>query len=173
MEQPVFMFNSNSMDSPPGRGIGESNPANKVFAELAAIPNWRRVLSNFYPSDFVLDDLNWHSVEHYFHAQKFKDSHPDYYLEFAIDSGSVLSKSEGATVKHAGRKIKMSRVECAAWDRISQDVLKRAQYAKFTQNEFCKRVLIATRGAILTHKASRFSPLVVEFDLMTLRDELV
>ena len=65
---------------------------------LEKIKDWRKVLSNMHynGADYVerveggeiqplfeLDGLKWASVEHYYHANKFKKNNPDYYKKFS------------------------------------------------------------------------------------------
>ena len=120
----VFMFYSKSADKNPGKGNGETIPAEKIieFNELAKMKNWRKTLSNFYMKPkrdgevqhlFELDGLKWSSVEHYYHANKFKKNNPEYYRLFSIDSGSHIiddpKKALGAggkTGKIAGKKFR-------------------------------------------------------------------
>ena len=64
----------------------------KEFAELASMVGWRKVLSNFYMAPFKLDNRTWNSVEHYYHANKFKKSHPEFYQLFTVESDSDISK---------------------------------------------------------------------------------
>lgn len=137
------------------------------------------MLSNFFVPRlygvplFKLDGYHWYSVEHYFHAQKFRLSHPKFCSEFAWESGSELSRSFGPVVKKAGRRYPMTSEEVLLWNEGgSRAALIRAQEAKFRQNPELKKVLLLTRGAILKHRASRFSPLVNESDLMALREKL-
>jgi len=61
----IFQFYSKSMDAKPGKGRGEKIPGKDIlkFADLAAIPNWRKILSNFYKGAFRLDGKMWQSVE--------------------------------------------------------------------------------------------------------------
>src|SRR5262245_40106578 len=102
-EDAVFLFHSRSADAPPGQGVGESLrlPAS-TFAELAAVPHWSKVLSNFAPANFSLDSLTWRSVEHFFQASKYVRVAPDYYRSFSLDSGSALAQGDGADAKRAG-----------------------------------------------------------------------
>lgn len=176
----VLMFFSRSTDSLPGLGIDESihNCNRSKYEELAKIPHWRRVLSNFYTRDgdahlFVLDGLHWRSVEHYFQAAKFVSINPQYYASFALESGSPLSRADGPVAKKAGREIKLTPNEVADWDARKDVALARAREAKFTQNQDCKRILILTDGALLTHRASVRSPICYETALMDLRKKLL
>lgn len=175
-----IMFYSRSAHAKVGCGCDEIlHPSEwEKYNTLNTISHWRRTLSNFYSrSDmqplFELDDRKWFSVEHYFHAQKFKDSHPEFYEQFAMGSKSILSTAEGPAVKKAGRTYKMSEERRAQWDGgESAEVLRRANEAKYRQNPDCKKILLLTNNAILKHRPSRFGKLVIEHDLMTLRDKL-
>ena len=122
------MFYSKSSNKTPGKGKGEIISDDRMieFNELAKLGSWRKVLSNFYMKPkidgevvplFELDGLKWASVEHYYHANKFKKNHPDYYRLFAIDSGSQImddpKKALGAggkTGKVSGKKFRPKNV---------------------------------------------------------------
>ena len=63
------------------------------FVELGKINGWRKQLSNFYTKTdkdkkieplFELDGYKWASVEHYYHANKFKKNNLDYYKAFQL-----------------------------------------------------------------------------------------
>ena len=74
--------------------------------------NWRRVLSNMYVKTdeagkveplFKLDGKNWASVEHYYHANKFKKNNPDFYNVFSMDSKSVICKDPKMALGAGGK----------------------------------------------------------------------
>lgn len=181
----VFQFYSKSNDKPlPGKGAGETVPKDmiKKFSELSKIPSWRRKLSNFWESEFVLNDHKWLTVEHYYQGSKFKNGNNKYYLEFSLDSGSILSK-DPIRAKAAGSKtgkngktmirpsdIKMDE-DFFTSDR-SIEMMNRAQLAKFTQSEELKDMLIKTQNAKLVHFQRGSEP--VEFtNLMKIRNDLI
>lgn len=169
------MFRYNAPDVSPGTFVDEYiDPADSIlYNELSQKSDWRKKLSNFYfrQNQFALDGYTWNSVEHYFHAQKFKDTHPAYYVQFTAESLSPLSTMVGAMVKRAGRKCQLGPEELRKWDGgESASALRRAQAAKFGQNYDLQQILLLTKGAKLVHRATPRSPLVVEADLMTLRD---
>ena len=75
-----FFFYSKSADAPPGKGGGKNTRFKELlqtktdYTELSKIENWRRALSNFYVAPFILDGNEWNSVEHFFHAVKFRNN---------------------------------------------------------------------------------------------------
>ncbi|MBN20775.1 MAG: hypothetical protein CL678_05740 [Bdellovibrionaceae bacterium] len=195
----VFVFYSKSADKPPGKGTGEKIPADKLleFSELAKIKNWRRILSNFYtkPKEkekvqplFKLDGLKWASVEHYFHGNKFKKNNRDYYKLFSINSGSQImddpKKALGAggkTGRVGGKKFRPRSIvidEDFYDGNNRENVMERAQQAKYEQDELSKKVLLATKNAKLIHYVASRKPKdqrpppVVFYDTMRIRNKL-
>jgi len=172
----VLMYHSRSADVPPGEGASESRaPGAAPLTELAAIPHWRRRLSNFAEAPFTLDGLRWRSVEHCFHAAKFRDRAPDYYRRFAMNSGSELSAALGGAVKRAGgrRGRPMPPEDRALWEREKSAHLERALYARFNQSPADRALLLATGDATLTHRPARARYVRREVELMRVRARLV
>ena len=194
-----LVFYSKSADKPPGKGTGEKIPADKLleFSELAKIKNWRRILSNFYtkPKEkekvqplFKLDGLKWASVEHYFHGNKFKKNNRDYYKLFSINSGSQImddpKKALGAggkTGRVAGKKFRPRSIvidEDFYDGNNRENIMERAQQAKYEQDELSKKVLLATKTAKLIHYVASRKPKdqrpppVVFYDTMRIRNKL-
>ena len=176
----VFQFYSKSNGKPlPGKGSGETIPPEKVkdFAELSKIKEWRKKLSNFWTENSIkLDGLTWLSVEHYYQANKFKIGNPEFYKLFAMESNSDISK-EPELAKAAGsktgkkgtqqlrdKKILMDK----EFDKNSRVIMEKAMYAKFTQHEELKKLLLETKNAKLVHFVRASPPQVFE-DLMNVR----
>lgn len=179
----VFQFYSRSRDKPPGRGAGEKiDPADSMkYAALAAIPEWRRLLSNFAETPFELDGHKWGSVEAYYQGSKFKEGNPDFYLKFSLDSGSEISKDPvlakaagGKTGKSKGRQVRPKSVKVDPnffEGGRAKTAMYRGQFAKYSQNANARAALLATGDAKLQHYA-RGQPPVVFYDTMKIREQL-
>ncbi|APR86492.1 Hypothetical protein A7982_11841 [Minicystis rosea] len=171
----VFLFHSRSKDAPPGRGVGEEiHVPDETYSELARHRDWRRKLSNFAESPFTMDGLTWRSVEHAFQAAKFMTVDPGYYRSFSIESGSALGAALGAEVRSAGGKRgrPLGPADLAHWEKVKHDVMARALYAKFSQNEASRIILLATGLAKLTHRPLRAAHTQVEMGMMDVRRRL-
>ena len=179
----VFQFYSKSRDMKPGKGAGEKINVEDMskFSELAEMKNWRKVLSNFYEGEFELDGLRWLSVEHFYHASKFKKSEPNFYKLFSLDSKSDISKlpamakgAGGKTGKFKGKQIRPKKITMDD-DFFSsgenEKAMYRGQMAKYKQNKEAKDVLMATKDAKLQHFLRGQKPIVF-YDTMKIREVL-
>ena len=180
----VFQFYSRSANVAPGKGAGEKIKAGEQskYAELASIPNWRHRLSNFFIESFELDGHTWSSVEHYYQASKFKENNEEFYLTFALDMNPegelainpALAKGAGGkTGKFKGKRVRPAdvKIDPNFFSGRHKQEMKRAQHAKFTQNEDLTVLLLATHDAKLQHFV-RASPPVVFTELMEIRSEI-
>ena len=184
-ENTVFQFYSKSSGKPaPGKGSGEKIPKEDghLYRELQGIPDWRKVLSNFWIGSFELDGHQWNSVEHFYHASKFKQTNPEFYLQFSLDVGKgELSKEPamakgagGKTGKFKGKQIRPKEVTMDAdffTSKRNELEMERGQQAKYEQNPIAKRVLLGTSIAKLQHFV-RGAPPIVFYDTMRVRNKL-
>jgi len=172
----VFVFSDTSDPRRlPGKGSGEKIAIDMVkqFSQLAAIPNWRRKLDNMWIQPFLMDGHKWNSVEHYYQAAKFKGT-PEFYLSFAEESGTDLSKdpekakaASSTKGKLKGEQIRPINVQKdAEYKKYKERTMNEALYAKFTQNEDLKELLKETKKAKLMHykkgkEAELAEPLII------------
>lgn len=98
-----------------------------------------KCLSNFYDSSFILDSVIWKTSEHYYHAKKFT-SYPKYYDLIKNAATPYEAKSLGKSKKY---------IFDPNWKAIKQDIMFDACYAKFSQNEDIKNILLSTGDKIL------------------------
>jgi N-glycosidase YbiA len=91
-------------------------------------------LSNFFPSRFSIDSVEWPSVEHYFQAMKFP-THPKWQDEIRIADSPAIAKRLGST-----RAVPIRE----DWDAVRKTVMITALRAKFDADASLKRSLLAT-----------------------------
>ena len=173
-----LMFCSNSADAKIGRGKGETVINPKDYTELGLIKDWRKALSNFYIAPFRLDDNEWNSVEHFFHAVKFRNNkiaskNYEFYKTFTVNGEKPWSKNaKFATQAGKAGRISIRNDKKYVYDgiidgdKIPQNVQMRQDFytskvdsrvqkiaflAKFTQHDDLKRLLLSTGDAELWH----------------------
>lgn len=176
-----LVFYKSSADKIPGKGPNEklSKDVLREFSQLASIKNWRKKLDDSWISQFVLDDHQWNSVEHYYQASKFKGT-PEFYLSFTAESGTKLSK-DPELAKAAGSNSGKYKSEIIRPKEVSMDsdlsgkqkqkALEDALEAKFTQNEEMRQLLKETKNAKLMRFKKSKDPELSE-SLIFLRDKL-
>ena len=180
----VFQFYNKSNDKPlPGKGNGEKIPIEliKDFSQLTEIKDWRRKLNNEYVAPFELDGHKWKTVEHYYQANKFKNTNKEFYLLFTRDSGSKISEDvELAKIagsksgKHKGETLrgKDIKIDPEFYGGQEESLLENAIYAKFNQDKTdLKQALIQTKKAKLQHYKKGAEPELAN-TLMLVRSKL-
>ena len=180
----VFQFYNKSNDKPlPGKGNGEKIPIDliKNFSQLAEIKDWRRKLNNEYVAPFELDGHKWKTVEHYYQANKFKNTNKEFYLLFSQDSKSKISEDvELAKIagsksgKHKGELLrgKDIKIDPEFYGGNENAILENAIYAKFNQDKAdLKQTLIQTKNALLHHYRKGAEPEIANA-LMLVRSKL-
>ncbi|RNA41619.1 Swarming motility ybiA [Brachionus plicatilis] len=89
--------------------------------------------SNFSDHQFELDGHKWKTSEHYFQAQKFCGT--KYFSD-------VLNAPSPRKAANLGRNRSFPLRK--DWEEVKEDVMRNALYAKFSQNESIRKVLLST-----------------------------
>ena len=180
----VFQFYIKSNGKPkPGKGNGEKIPDEKIkdYSKLGKIENWRRKLSNLWDQNqIVLGGKQWKSVEHYYQANKFKKTNPEFFDQFSLDSNSelsqdaILAKAAGGKTGKAGTKIVRPSGVKIDPDFVNKKdiILEDALYAKFTQHDDLKDLIINTKRAKLLNYQVGDTAVIAD-DLMKVRNKII
>ena len=94
--------------------------------------------SNFSLHSIYLDGKNWPTVEHYFQAQKFLNTPHEEAIRH-------LKKPMDARI-HGQDRNKPLRED---WEKVKNDVMEKAVFAKFSQHEALKKILLSTENSFL------------------------
>ena len=99
--------------------------------------------SNFHISPFIVDGLEWKTVEHFFQAQKFPTD-KELQEKIRVASNPVQAKRLGQTKTEHFRK---------DWEESKEAVMLLALRAKFGQNPKLTELLLSTGSRELKEKA--------------------
>jgi len=166
-------FFSGSADLPPGRGVHERVADMARYAALAGVRHWRRMLSNFWPADFMFGERTYRTVEHAFQAAKIALVDPAVAEQFALDSGTELARGEGAVARRHRKLVLLDDAQLGRWDGRKHAVMRDAMLAKFSQHEPLRAVLLATLPGELWHGTGRGQPPTRIHDLEAIRPALL
>lgn len=128
--------------------------------------------SNFYESKFTLDGEQWSTSEHYFQASKF-DHNKEYvdiirrantpYKAFILAqqkkkggyaSKWTLDKSDNRTLNDLVDQYKDIKIR-SDWEDVKLSIMEKAVFAKFSQNEQLKKVLLDTGDRVIIEDSPR------------------
>jgi len=130
MDSDMLMFNQFSADKKPGMGVMEHVSDRSVYQGLSKIRDWRKMLSNEYTENLLIDNETWLSVEHYVLSNNYSDDA----IQFA-------------KLKNIQDVKELSKLKRKTYD---DEVLEKALKVKFSLDKY-KSILIETKDAILTH----------------------
>ncbi|MFC7440673.1 NADAR family protein [Laceyella putida] len=91
--------------------------------------------SNFSAHPIQLDGKEWPTTEHYFQAQKFVTTAPEYAEKIRLASSPMTAAQLGRSRKMPLRK---------DWESIKDDVMRKAVYTKFKSHPEIQSVLLDT-----------------------------
>ena len=170
MMRDKFSFFSRSADKPPGKGAQEQVEDPGKYAVLRSIANWRQMLSNFHECPFRHEGLTYRSIEHGFQAAKTRLKDPQKAMLFALESGSALSRGDGAAARAERKMVTLKPPDLEVWYGMSKRVMESLARAKYAQCPDAMRALLATGDAELWHMGTRGTPAVRFTHLERLRD---
>ena len=167
-KETVFTFHDKANKKlKPGKGDNEKIDSSKIheYSDLAVVKDWRKMLDDDYASIFTLENKKWKTVEHYYQAAKFKKHNPHFYNQFSLDdTKSDIAKDVGLA-KAAGSQYGLYKkgrkdipvrpntinIDPDFYGARKTEERERALYAKFSQNQELKYMLIATKNSVLQH----------------------
>jgi ribA/ribD-fused uncharacterized protein len=107
---------------------------------------WKGILSQWYPSPFTVDGVEYPTAEHWMMAEKARLFEDKITLDEILKSGSPkLAKDWGRRVAGFNQKV---------WDSHCFDIVVQGNLHKFTQNPDLKGKLLGTGHKILVEASS-------------------
>ena len=162
----VIQIYSKSKHEKVGEGSGESiKPELKTSKNVLELnnkkkyPEWRKKLDNdFLIPNLVIEGNNWSSVKHYMLGSRFRGL-ADLYGKF-MKNGEVgvnIDEAQKLYNSHIVKKsVKSAIADDEEFKKIESGLLEKALYAKFTQNDDLREILLLTGDALInTFKPGR------------------
>lgn len=98
-------------------------------------------LSNMYESKFVIDSIEYKSVEHYFQSMKTLNEE---------EKRNIINSKNPMEAKKIGKEVKLRK----DWNSIKDTVMFDGVFAKFKQNKDLAAKLLHTDDSLLVEKNS-------------------
>ena len=156
----VIQIYNKSKHAKVGEGSGESiKPELKISKNVLELnnkkkyPEWRKKLDNdFLVTNLKIDGINWTSVKHYMLASRFNGL-TDIISKFKKDGvyGSNIEEAQKFYESQLAKKsIKSTLINDEEFKKMEHTLLEKALYAKFTQNDELRELLLLTGNALIT-----------------------
>jgi ribA/ribD-fused uncharacterized protein len=100
-------------------------------------------LSNLFMTQFTEEGQTYHSTEQYYMASKARHVGSNLVLK------AILSANNPAKCKQLGSKKNLPGLDPTSWDKVSYEIMKRAQLLKYRANPKLSAKLLSTGDAIL------------------------
>jgi ribA/ribD-fused uncharacterized protein len=172
MEGDKLFYYSKSANKQAGKGVNEFVSNLNKYDELNKIKDWRKMLSNFYVSEFTYNDKTYYTAEHAFQAKKIEIVDANKANFFCIESGNIIGTTKDGNIARKNRKLVILDDEnIKIWNEIKHNIMKEILICKFTQNNELGNVLLLTKNAILLHGAKGI-PISRQYDLEEVRNYL-
>lgn len=164
----LFYF-SKSADKKPGKGVNEFVKNLKDYEELSQIKDWRKILSNFYVAPFKYNGKTWNTIEHAFQSKKIELVDEKLAEKFTLESGDGIGRGGGLVARKNRKLVILDEDQLKHWNDIKSGIMEEILFEKFSQNELCKKVLLATNEACLLHSTGRGVSPVKQYGLENVR----
>jgi predicted NAD-dependent protein-ADP-ribosyltransferase YbiA (DUF1768 family) len=156
----VIQVYNKSKHAKVGEGSGESiKPELKISKNVLELnnkkkyPEWRKKLDNeFLVTNLKIDGINWTSVKHYMLASRFNGI-TDIISKFKKDGvyGSNIEEAQKFYESQLAKKsIKSTLINDEEFKKMEPGLLEKALYAKFTQKDELRELLLLTGNALIT-----------------------
>ena len=157
----VIQVYNKSKHAKVGEGSGETiKPELKIAKNVLELnnkkkyPEWRKKLDNdFFVTNLKIDGINWTSVKHYMLASRFNGL-TDIYSKFKKDGlyGSNIEEAQQFYESQLAKKsIKSTLTNDEEFKKNEPVLLEKALYAKFTQNDDLRELLLLTDNALINN----------------------
>jgi len=110
----------------------------EIMAEKDFMFFWGGEFSQWYPSNFTIDGVEYNCAEQYMMQQKailFEDEEME---------AKIMATTSPRKQKQFGKQVKNFVKE--TWEEVARDIVKRANIAKFTQNPKLQKAFVISEG---------------------------
>ena len=110
----------------------------KVNDKEIAFASWFSPLSNFYPSEILVNGTSYSCVEQAIqHSKVLNEGNEEI-------AGAIMKSTDPARIKKLGDKVKISKD--SSWIKCRELAMRTALMAKFNSHPTLKQALLATAG---------------------------
>lgn len=115
-------------------------------AKVVALGMGPWIFSQWHPSPFEVDGIQYATAEHWMMAGKARLAGDDVTLEMIVDD-SLKKRPDPSLVKRLGRQVR--GFDAAKWDEVKFDIVVKGSLRKYEQNPELCQYLLGTDDSVL------------------------